>query len=120
MAVLDKPLRKVASKLIRRFGTTVTLIRKGAPAYNIATGTATESSTNYSIKAIIEDYKANEMQEGLVKVGDRRILFASSELPFEPQPSDQIVFGGITHNVISIQQFYSGDQSAVFSCQVRK
>lgn len=120
MAILDKPLRKVSNQLIRRFGTTVTLIRKGAPAYDIDSGTSTESGVKHTIKAIIQDYNAKEMQDGLVKVGDRRILFASSELPFEPQPSDQIVFGGITHNVISIQQFYSGDQSAVFSCQVRK
>lgn len=120
MAILDKPLRKVSSRLIGRFGTTVTLIRRSPPSYDVATGTSTETSQQYRLKAVIQDYKANELQDGLVKVGDRRILFASSELPFEPQPSDQIVFGGITHNVISIQQFYSGDQSAVFICQVRK
>jgi len=120
MAILDKPLRKVSTKLIRRFGTTVTLIRKSAPVYDVETGTATESATNYQVKAIIQDYNAKEMQEGLVKVGDRRVLFASAELPFEPQPSDQVVLEGITHNVITIQQFYSGDQSAVFSCQLRK
>jgi hypothetical protein len=120
MAILDKPLRKVATRLIKQFGTTVTLIRRGAPSYNIQTGTSVESVTEYAVKAVIEDYKARELQEGLVKVGDRKVLIASADLTFEPQPSDQIVFDGITHNIISIQQFYSGDQSAIFSCQVRR
>lgn len=120
MAILDKPLRKVSSRLLKRFGTNVTLIRRSAPTYDVVTGTSTESSQQYRLKAVIQDYKANELRDGLIKVGDRRIIFASADLTFEPQPSDQLLFGGIIHNVISIEQIYSGDQSAIFICQVRK
>ena len=119
MSLLDKPLRKVSKQLISKFGTAVTVVRRGDATYNVETGTTTESSTNYTIKAVIDDYTAKEIT-GLVQVGDRRLTIASSALPFEPTTSDQLIFEGITHNIISTNAAYSGDLSAVITLQVRK
>lgn len=119
MALLDKPLRKVSKQLISQFGTAITIVKRGEPSYNVETGMATESSTSYTVTAVVSDYSAREIT-GLVQVGDRRLVVASSALSFELTTSDQVIFEGITHNIVSINAAYSGDQSAVLTLQLRK
>lgn len=119
MALLDKPLRKVSKQLVSKFGTAVTLVQRGKPSYDVESGMATESSTSYTVSAVVSDYSAREIT-GLVQVGDRRLVVASSALSFELTTSDQVVFEGVTHNIVSINAAYSGDQSAVLTLQLRK
>ena len=120
LSPLDKPLRSVANKLIAKFGHSATLLRQGQPYYNVVTGMAVEQQLTYLIRAVPEEFKSKEIQNGLARVGDRKLLVASASLPFTLSEKDKVIFEGVTHNLVDIASIYSGELPAVVTLHLRK
>ena len=98
---LAKPLRKVASKLMARFGGVVTIRRITAGAYNTSTGSAAETTADTVVSGVLEDVNLREVND-LVQAGDKRLMIAAADLSFTPTTADRVLISNVQHQVIRV------------------
>lgn len=99
---LATPLRKVASKLMAKFGGTVTIRRVVPGVYNPTTGTVSEVTTDTAIRGVLEDVNLREVSD-LVQAGDKRLIIAATDIAFAPSVAERVLIGGATHQVIQVR-----------------
>ena len=104
--------------LIGRAGETVTYTRVTHGNYDPATMLSTPSVQSYTVKAGVRQYWAKEIA-GLVQQGDREVRVAAADLGFTPRPNDQVVIGGQTFQVVSVNTRRPFDEAAIHIVQVR-
>ena len=101
MALADS-LRKVASKVITKFGGDVTVRIVTAGSYNTTTGTVGESVSDTEIKGVLQDITLREVN-GLVQAGDKRLTVAASDLTTAPETKDKVVISSVVHQIITVE-----------------
>lgn len=101
MALADS-LRKVASKVITKFGGDVTVRIVTAGSYNTTTGTVGESVSDTEIKGVLQDIALREVN-GLVQAGDKRLTVAASDLTTAPETKDKVVISSVVHQIITVE-----------------
>jgi hypothetical protein len=99
---LASPLRKVASKLMAKFGGTATIRRVVTGAYNPTTGTVTETTTDTTVRGVLEDVNLREAND-LIQANDKRLLIAAADIANPPTTADEVLIGAITHQVITVR-----------------
>lgn len=110
---LSTSLRKVASKLMLKFGGEITIRRITTGIYDPTTGTASVSASETTVRGVLEDVNAREANE-LVKVNDKKLTIAAADLSFEPSVSDQVSIGGQVMQVIQIKKIEQDNTAIVF------
>ena len=110
---LAGPLRKVASKLMAKFGGEVTFRRVTSGIYNPTTGTVASTVSTTTVRGVLEDVNAREANE-LVKVNDKKLTVAAADLAFEPSVSDQVSVGGQIMQVVQIQKIEQDNAAIVY------
>ena len=98
---LASPLRKVASKLMAKFGGVATIRRVTTGAYNTTTGTVTETTTDTAVRGVLEDVSLREVND-LIQADDKRLLIAAADIANAPTTADEVLIGGITYQVIRV------------------
>ena len=98
---LANPLRKVASKLLAKFGGVATICRVTDGGYDPAAGTASEITANTAVRGVLEDVNAREVND-LIQSGDKRLTIAAADVAATPSTADRVLIGGITHQVIRV------------------
>jgi hypothetical protein len=98
---LANPLRKVASKLMAKFGGVVTINRITVGAYNTSTGTAAETIVDTVLRGVVEDVNVREVND-LIQSGDKRLTVAAADVAAVPSTADRVLIGGVTHQVIRV------------------
>jgi hypothetical protein len=73
------------------------------PTYTPSTGYVTEIPTNYSVTAIREDFKFNDIDGDKVKPEDTKWLILYSELEIALKENDYVTIDSIRWNVVSWQ-----------------
>ena len=101
MALADS-LRKVASKVITKFGGDVTVRIVTAGSYNTTTGTVGESVSDTEIKGVLQDITLREVN-GLIQAGDKRLTVAASDLTTAPETKDKVVISSVVHQIITVE-----------------
>lgn len=100
--VLAVPLRKVASKLMAKFGGDVTIRTVTSGAYNTTTGTAAETTADIGIKGVLEDVNLREVND-LIQATDKRLIIAALDLNGTlPDTSDRVIINNVSHQIIRI------------------
>jgi hypothetical protein len=98
---LANPLRKVASKLMAKFGGVATIRRVTPGVYNPTTGTASEVTADTVVRGVMEDVNVREVND-LIQSGDKRLTIAAADVTTAPVTADRVLIGGITHQVIRV------------------
>ena len=98
---LASPLRKVASKLMAKFGGVATIRRVTPGVYNPATGTASEVTADTAVRGVLEDVNVREVND-LIQSGDKRLTVAAADVAATPSTADRVLIGGITHQIIRL------------------
>jgi hypothetical protein len=98
---LANPLRKVASKLMAKFGGVATIRRVTLGAYNTTTGTAAETTVDTVVRGVLEDVNVREVND-LIQSGDKRLTIAAADLATPPSTADRVVVGAIAHQIIRV------------------
>jgi hypothetical protein len=98
---LSGPLRKVASKLMVKFGGEATIRRITVGAYNTSTGTAAETTSDTVLRGVLEDVNVREVND-LIQSGDKRLTVAAADVAAVPVTADRVLIGGVTHQVIRV------------------
>jgi hypothetical protein len=104
--------------LIGVAGETMTYKRVTHGSYSTATLQSTPSVQSSAIKASVRQYRAREIT-GLVQQGDREVRIAAADLSFTPRTNDQVVIGGKTYQVVSVNTRSPFNEAAIHIVQVR-
>ena len=99
---LASPLRKVASKLMAKFGGVATIRRVTTGAYNTTTGTVTETTTDTAVRGVLEDVNLREVND-LIQAGDKRLLIAAADIANPPTTADEAIIEGITYQTVQVR-----------------
>jgi len=99
---LASPLRKVASKLMAKFGGNATIRRVQPGIYNPETGTASEVTTDTAVRGVLQDVNLREVND-LIQAGDKRLLIAAADLASPPTTADRVIIEGRTLQIVQSQ-----------------
>ena len=116
---LDATARRAATKLIGQFGRSIILTTVTAGAYNPATGSATPTTSNANVKAIIEEYKGFDIANDLAQAGDKKVTVSAADLAAKPSPVDRLTIDGLVFTVVGVQAVSSGALDALYILQAR-
>jgi len=115
---LATPLRKVANKAIGKFGGDVTLRTVTPGVYNPTTGTASEATSDVTIKGVLEDVNAREVND-LIQAGDRRLTIAAADVNAAPTTADRVIINGVTYQVVRIATIEQDNQPITYELILR-
>jgi len=115
---LANPLRKVASKLMARFGGVATLRRVTLGAYNTTTGTAAETTTDTELRGVLEDVNLREVND-LIQAGDKRLIVAAADTAATPTMADRVIIGGRTLQVIQVRTIEQDNTAITYELILR-
>lgn len=115
---LASPLRKVASKLMAKFGGTATIRRVVTGAYNPTTGTVSETTTDTVVRGVLEDVNLREVND-LIQAGDKRLLIAAADISSAPTTADEVLISGTTHQVIEVRTIEQDNTAITYELILR-
>ena len=117
MALADS-LKKVASKVITKFGGDVTVRIVTAGAYDTSDGTVAETESDTTIKGVLEDVNLREVNE-LVQAGDKRLTVAADDLTTAPETKDRVVIGSVVHQIIRVETIEQDNTAITYELILR-
>tara|TARA_R110002050_G_scaffold190256_3_gene324897 strand:+ start:540 stop:896 length:357 start_codon:yes stop_codon:yes gene_type:complete len=107
---LANSLRKVANKTVQKLGGDVIYRRIAVGSYSTSSGVISESITSFTIKGVVEDVNASEVND-LIKSTDKRLTIAAAALDSAPSTSDEVQISGSIHQIIQIQTIEQDNQN---------
>jgi hypothetical protein len=115
---LANPLRKVASKLMARFGGEATIRRVTPGIYNPTTGTATETTSDTELRGVLEDVALREVND-LIQAGDKRLIVAAADTAATPTMADRVIIGERTLQVIEVRTIEQDNTAITYELILR-
>jgi hypothetical protein len=115
---LATPLRKVATKLMSKLGGDATIRTVTTGVYNPTTGTTSETTSDVTIKGVLEDVSAREVSD-LIQAGDRRLTIAAADVAAAPTTADRIIISGVTYQVVRIATIEQDNQPITYELILR-
>ena len=115
---LATPLRKVASKLMAKFGGVVTIRKITLGTYNATTGAIAETNTDTIVRGVLEDVKVREVNE-LIQAGDKRLIIAAGDVTAAPITTDKVLIATVVHQVISVQTIEQDNTAITYELILR-
>ena len=115
---LASPLRKIASKLMARFGGVATLRRVTPGVYNPATGTVSEAIGDTALRGVLEDVNLREVND-LIQAGDKRLIIAAADTAAPPTMADRVIIGGRTLQVIQVRTIEQDNEPITYELILR-
>jgi hypothetical protein len=116
---LANPLRKVASKLMAKFGGEVTIRRMATGVYNPTTGTASVTASTTTVRGVLENVSEREVND-LVKGTDKKLTVAAADLSFEPAVSDQVTVASRVMQIVQVTKTEQDNTAIVFEIFLRE
>jgi len=115
---LASSLQNTASKLMGKFGGALTYRRVVSDLYNTETGSMTQSTTDYSLRGVLQDVKAREVNE-LIQAGDKRLFIAATDLAVTPSTADRVIIAAVSHQIINVQTIEQDNQPITYELVLR-
>tara|TARA_X000000368_G_C22400463_1_gene437324 strand:- start:68 stop:430 length:363 start_codon:yes stop_codon:yes gene_type:complete len=102
---LEAGLKKVIGKVVATtgIGTSVTFRRVTVGTYNVKNSQVNRSTSDTSLKGVLSSVNQREVNE-LIQGDDLKLLIAADALTVEPSTTDQLVFSGVTYQIIRIEK----------------
>jgi len=115
---LAGPLRKVASKLMAKFGGTATIRRVVPGVYNPTTGAVSETTTDTAVRGVLEDVNLREVND-LIQAGDKRLMIAAADVANPPTTADRVIIESRTLQVIEVRTIEQDNQPITYELILR-
>ena len=112
------PLRKVASKLMAKFGGEATIRRVTLGAYNTTTGTAAETTSDTALRGVLEDVNLREVND-LIQAGDKRLIVAAADTAAVPTMADRVIIAGRSLQVIEVRTIEQDNEPITYELILR-
>ena len=98
---LANALKKAASKTLSKLGGDVTIRQVTAGTYNTTTGAITESTSDTTIKGVLNNVSRSEVND-LIESQDKILTISAGDLTFVPTTKDRVVISSVEFKIISI------------------
>ena len=98
---ISSGLKKAASKVINKFGGSITYRRINTGIYNSSTGTISETKTDSTIKGVLDVVSSREVSDAITQQ-DKKLTVAAKDITFTPTNKDRVVIAGVEYKVIGI------------------
>lgn len=114
-------LAALSATQLRKFGRTVTLRRKSSGTYDpndssVEDAPADQDVTRYG--AIFDFERGQTTERGtLISAGDKRLLLEPGVVP---DPSDQVVVGGVVYNIVSVGEVNPAGTPVLYTLHLRR
>ncbi len=108
------------NEIADEFGTgsyTVTIERPAAQPENPWDDPA-GSPTSYTIRALIEEYRQDQIDGTLIRAGDRRVLLDPTVI--EPTTADRVVIDGDEYAIVRVQAEAPAGVPLLYMLQIRR
>jgi hypothetical protein len=115
---LANPLRKVASKLMAKFGGVATLRRVTPGVYNPTTGTVSEAISDTAVRGVLEDVNLREVND-LIQAGDKRLTIAAADTAAPPTMADRVIIAGRSLQVIEVRTIEQDNEPITYELILR-
>lgn len=109
---LQPTLKKVATKLIAKFGRDVTHVVVTEGKYNPTLGTS-KTETEQTIKVLIDRYSSFDYNDNII-LGDAPMITTT-----EVSMNDEIKSNGKTHRVTQVEEIPLEDGIVMYQCNLR-
>ena len=118
MTVLDSPVRRIASNVVRKFGQSITLTQRVTGAFTPATNSVAVTETALTVNAILAEVRADEIQ-GQVQSGDMKVVVAAKDLTNKPETGWRMTISSEVYEVVAVKTDFSGEQAALYTLIAR-
>ena len=101
-----------------KFGGVATLRRVTLGTYNATTGTAAETTTDTTVRGVLEDVNLREVSD-LIQAGDKRLLIAAADTAAPPTMADRVIIAGRTLQVIQVRTIEQDNTAITYELILR-
>lgn len=114
----SKKMQGVGTRLLGKYGSTVTLLRAGTRVWDESLGEwVQQPSTSIPLTSVPVPVNANLVNGTTIQAGD---MVVKSDFSVVPAMEDKIVFGGDQWSVVAIEKKMVNDDVVAYFIQVRK
>jgi hypothetical protein len=107
-----------ATRLLTKFGRSVTHTIRTAGTYDPATGLVTVTETTQAAIAALFDYGTKDIDGTLIVMGDKRALIAT--LTTMPKPDDFLTVGSVVWTIKQVNELNPAGTYVMYEAQIRK
>ena len=111
-------LRKASKKVLNAVGGDVTIRVVSPGTYNTTTGVVAETTSDTTVKGLVADVNAREVNE-LVQADDRRLTIAASSVTSAPTTTDRVVISSVNHQIISVKTVEQANTAITYELILR-
>lgn len=112
-----------ALRLLTKYGQAVTVTKRTAGAYDIATGSAAVTETAQAGIGAIFDYGQGDIDGTLIQDGDKQVLLspllASGDDLVAPEVDDIVTIDGVVCTIKSVKTLAPGGTPVLYDLNVR-
>lgn len=112
-------LRKVASKLMAKFGGEVTFRRVSSGIYNPTSGVSLPVTSTSTVLGVLDNVSEREIND-LIKSTDKKLTIAAADLAFEPAVSDQVTVASRIMQIVQVDKIEQDNTAIVFEIYLRE
>jgi hypothetical protein len=117
---IDTLFAGIVPQMLDVYGTAVTFTRRTgtvSPSTRGVSGAGTETMTTKVSPP--EMVKSVAPGEGLLRVGDAKVIVRNQSISFAPTQDQFAAIGGVSHRVVMVKPLYSGDLVAAYEVFLR-
>ena len=103
---------------ISGIGTSVTYRKVTAGTYNETSGELSQSFSDTPLKGFFENINLREVND-LIQADDRKLTIPANSLTFTPSTTDQIVYSGVTYQIIRAGVNEQGGENLSYELYLR-
>lgn len=113
-------LQNTALDLIERYGISVSVKRKTGE-YDPVTGLpSNETEQMFYGVGLVEDYTVNQVNDTLIKTGDKKITIAAKDLGTKPVPNDRIIIADESYAIQNVNTVSPAGIDLLYEAHCRK
>ena len=115
---LASSLRKASNKVLNAVGGDVTIRTVTPGSYNTTTGVISESTSDATVKGLVEDINKREVNE-LIQADDRRLTIAALSVNSAPTTTDRVVISSVAYQIISVKTVAQDNTAVTYELILR-
>ena len=109
--------RKLADRLITKWGMDITMVETVKGDFNPDTGKYDTTDTLHTIKGHIEPYKSSDVVPGVINIDDLRILVYAAD--YQVTKDWEVLFDNKKHRIINVSRTVTQNKKVVYELQCR-
>ena len=111
-------LKNAIPGVLKATGSDVTLRFVTIGDYNETNGNVSESNTDVTLKALVDNISSSEVS-GLINQGDKRVLIAAKDVTSTPTTKDKVLINNVVHQIIQVDSEEAAGIAVTFTLIVR-